>query len=280
MGFGDTLMALGDAWKLYQENGGRKVAIGDGRSLTDLGDLAHGLQFLANAPGDVDWVYSKPGLRPYVDYVSMRNLARTRGFTPMKDRKLVGALGRYIWNENYRASPAPIVYSEREMATTEYWKRKGPFVLVEPYLKTNAPTSKQYSIERMRQIALELSKEIPVYQISAPAFPDLSPGIPRILSHSFRETLAHMAAATLYIGPEGGLHHGAAATMTRAVVLFGGYISPRTTGYDFHVNLTGGADKACGVKSGCAHCAKALNNIQVSDVISAARQQIEFEYAL
>lgn len=283
MGFGDSLMAIGDAWVKSRGNDGRKVAIGDGTNLTDVGDLAYGLDFLANQTdvetGDVDWVYSSTGERPYIDYTAMRNAARMRGIVTAKNRKLVGILGRYIWNDNYRANPAPYVPTRQEAAMSRLWRLRGPFVLVEPYLKTNAPVSKQYSVDRMRQIALALAKEIPVYQISAPAFPDLDPAIPRILTHSFREALAYMEAASLYIGPEGGLHHGAAATMTRAVVLFGGYIPPHVTGYDFHVNMTGGSTRSCGIKSGCSHCAAALNNISVDDVLRAARNQIEFEYA-
>ena len=46
--------------------------------------------------------------------------------------------------------------------------------------------------------------------------------------------LSGARAAVLH---EGGLHHAAAALGMPAVVLFGGMISPRNTGYDVHVNL-------------------------------------------
>jgi hypothetical protein len=53
--------------------------------------------------------------------------------------------------------------------------------------------------------------------------------------------------------PEGGLHHAAAALGVPAVVIFGGFIAPRHTGYAAHVNLfTGG--EACGMRLPCDHC--------------------------
>jgi hypothetical protein len=86
---------------------------------------------------------------------------------------------------------------------------------------------------------------------SAPG-PDRRAGTPRSrASSSFRRaTFARPPAssgAALLISPEGGLHHAAAALGVRAVVIFGGFISPATTGYELHTNLfTGG--QACGMR--------------------------------
>jgi len=79
-----------------------------------------------------------------------------------------------------------------------------------------------------------------------------------------------LARCSLYIGPEGGLHHGAAAVGTPAVVIFGGYIHPTTTGYAAHVNLFG-ADEACGNTTECQHCKLAMDAITVDQVYEAAK---------
>jgi ADP-heptose:LPS heptosyltransferase len=88
----------------------------------------------------------------------------------------------------------------------------------------------------------------------------------------FRHALAVMERAALYIGPEGGLHHGAAAVGTKAVVLFGAWIPPQVTGYDSHINIATG--KACGSLKACPHCAEAMASISVDQVFEAARSQL------
>jgi ADP-heptose:LPS heptosyltransferase len=80
-----------------------------------------------------------------------------------------------------------------------------------------------------------------------------------------------LARAKLYIGAEGGLHHAAAALGVPAVVLFGGFIPPLVTGYETHINLTGGAQEACGSLKPCDHCRKAMDAISVEEVAAAAR---------
>jgi len=280
MSYGDRLMALGDAWALYQADPmKRRIAIGDGVKLDESQpDLSWGLDFLAT-PADLasseplQWVHSYPHHRPYIDYAAMRAALGWRwhlkhlGFGPTR------LLGRYLFNLDYRATPAPIVLKPEELALSAEWAAK-PFVALEPYIKAGAPPSKQWPIERFAAVAHALSRELPVYQISAPDSPVLE-GIPQIRPRSFRESMAYLKAAQLYIGPEGGLHHAAAAVGTRAVVVYGGFTSPRITGYAFHTQLTGGATEACGTRYGlCPHCREHLDRITVAEVLTAARAQL------
>jgi hypothetical protein len=66
----------------------------------------------------------------------------------------------------------------------------------------------------------------------------------QIKTKGFRHALAVPQNASLYIGPEGGLHHAVASVGVAAVVLFGDFIPPAVTGYSHHANLTGGGDGA------------------------------------
>jgi len=83
----------------------------------------------------------------------------------------------------------------------------------------------------------------------------------------YRQACALIHLADIYLGCEGGLHHAAAALQKPAVVIFGGWISPLTTGYGFHDNLFIGApDSACGSLSVCSHCDAAMETITVDAV--------------
>ena len=58
----------------------------------------------------------------------------------------------------------------------------------------------------------------------------------------------------LFVGTEGGMHHAAAATNRDALVIFGGHISPKITGYENHKNLYVNLDMSpCGEKNKCKH---------------------------
>lgn len=278
MSYGDRLMAIGDAWKQHQADPlRRKVAIGDGKEI-DPGqpDLLWGLDFLASADDlaagtPVSWLHSYPHHRPYVDYAEMRRRLGWRRTLERLGFGLTGLLGHYCYNLDYRPTPAPIPLKPEEQALVAEWSQR-PFVALEPYIKADAPPSKQWPVERFAEVARRLSEEIPVYQISAPDSAALD-GIPQIRPRSFREALAYLRAARLYIGPEGGLHHGAAAMGTRGVVVYGGFTSPLITGYGFQVQLTGGASYACGTRRGlCPHCAEHLGRITVDEVLGEARR--------
>jgi ADP-heptose:LPS heptosyltransferase len=95
-------------------------------------------------------------------------------------------------------------------------------------------------------------------------------GVQQVETPTFTDALSLIKTAELLIGPEGGLHHGAAAVGTRAVVFFGHFIPPQVTGYDMHINLTGGATEFCGSTWLCSQCDEALKRISADEVIAAA----------
>lgn len=285
MGYGDKLMAIGDAWAMFQRDPTkRKVAIGDGQKIdkTDL-DLTWGLDHFLATQEEVDagypvtWVYSYPGHRPYIAYDAIRTALIRQGVRIIKTRKMANKLGRFIWDSSYRPTPAPIVLKPEEQAITDAWAAKGPFIIMEGFVKARAPVNKQWPIDNFRDVARKLKRDFPVYQIGAGATPSLLPNLPQIRPESFRQSMAYLKAAALYIGPEGGLHHASRAVNTRAVVIYGGYVSPLVTGYnDLHVNLMGDSGGvACGSKTPCDHCTRALNSITADEVVVHARRLME-----
>ncbi len=304
MGLGDHMMALGEAWAARQRDPSRLVALGDGRRLApQQAGLDYGLDFLAtqadlDAGRPVSWVRNYPGARGYIDYRAMqvdaanaqlRGIAATRYgrwlmpllepvIAPLlhwrarryKVKRSLALSGRYRYRD-YRPTPAPIVLKPNELELAEAVRRAGDFVIVEPSIKAEAARAKQWPVPRYHELALRLSQHIRVVQLSDPQAPRLDERIERLSTRSYREALACLGAARLYIGAEGGLHHGAAAMGTPAIVLFGGVTSPAATGYDGHVNLTGNAGYACGIAvDDCPHCAAAMDSIGVDEVLGHA----------
>ena len=283
MGYGDELMAIGDAWQVHlADPQRRRVAIGDGvRRRLDYPELTHGLDFIASdaevAAGGLPWVRSYRAWRPYHDHAAMRRLLHRRH--PLRslfgrrvpDTRLVDVLGFYRYRLDYRARPAPLVLTGPEQDLFEQWRQRR-FIVIEPHAKAAASPGKRWPFERYVDVARQLGSDIELHQLGAPDTP-LLPGLTRLPTQRFRDALPYLKAAQLYIGPEGGLHHAAAAMNTRAVVLFGGYTPTSVTGYDFHVCLGGDAASACGVQHReCPHCVAAMAAIDATTVVAHARQ--------
>ena len=81
----------------------------------------------------------------------------------------------------------------------------------------------------------------------------------------FRLACAVLNEADLYVGPEGGFGHVAAALNKKAVLYFGGWITPEAIGYDFHENIYYEHKLSpCGeYKKLCSHCEEARKKITV-----------------
>jgi len=181
---------------------------------------------------------------------------------------------RWVWNYDFKAKPGEFVWRQPELKRAEL-HGKG-FVVIEPQVprfKSVAP-NKQWPTERYDQVALNLRiSGFKVVQFVYGAGHRV-PSAGYIKSATFREAASILKSAALYIGPEGGLHHAAAALGVPAVVMFGGFIPPQVTGYDMHTNLTGGAE-ACGSLFKCDHCLQAMMAISVDEVESAARAYLK-----
>jgi hypothetical protein len=257
MGHGDQLMATGMARGAAAR--GKRIAFGDGQRI--IWDHHSELIFRGNpnvaplgsegAP-DLEWIPFYRGNRLY--------------------NRQVG--DRWEWNYDFHATPGEVALDEQELAFARHFNGR---VIVEPNVpefKTVAP-NKQWPVPRYREIAMRLMSEgSKVAQFCYPGMQVTIAGATQIKTPTLRHAIAVLARSALYIGPEGGLHHAAAAAGIPAVVLFGGFIPPSVTGYATHTNLTGGAE-ACGSLQTCDHCRLAMNNISVADVMDAAKVHLK-----
>lgn len=196
MGLGDQLLAAGKAKLLYRETG-RPVSIGDGTNVLWCSWYDHN-PYLSRKPNG-NWVIDYPGHRGY--YLSDTE-------------------ERWLWNYAYRAEPAEIFFTEAEQAFTD---QLDDFILIEPNLKGGASPAKRW---RGWQELVNLV-HAPFVQ---PAGGIRLSGVDTVKT-SLRQIACWMKAARAYVGPDGALHHLAAALGTPAVVIFGAFAPPEVTGY-------------------------------------------------
>lgn len=246
MGWGDEIMVTGMARRL-QERNPLQVRVVDKRGRPRWSAIWAGNPRLAppDFAGPVQLLCNGPGRRPYVERESDE---------------------RWVWRD-WICPVGEIHFSARERA---FAARHAGRVIIEPQLKPGASPNKDWGARRWAELAQRLLRDqLPVARFGGLG-DALLPGVEVIPSGNFREACAVLAQARLALLPEGGLHHAAAALGTPSVVIFGGFISPRQTGYPHQVNLfTGG--KPCGMRRRCAHCLQAMQRISVDEVAAQAR---------
>jgi ADP-heptose:LPS heptosyltransferase len=245
MGYGDQLMATGMARGAQAR--GKRIAFGEYGQIK--WDHYSETVFKNNPniapPGserdqDLEWIRFFRGHRIYNKHDTVNN--------------------RWIWNYKFRVKPGEIFLTPEEIKAAPL----EPYVLVEPYASIGKiyASNKQWPISYYIKLIQRLGKVCQVLY-KGPALPGVRP----IQVKNFREAAAVVSRAKMYIGSEGGLHHTAAAFGVPAVVIFGGWIPPSITGYDFHVNIARG--KACGHIAPCPHCQQVLQSISVDEVYEA-----------
>lgn len=252
MGWGDEIMVSGIARRLQQRDP-RPVRVVDRKGRVRWSDAWRGNPRFAapGARGPVQVLVNGPGARPYID---------GRDGTGWRWRDWVCATGELHLDAG-------------ELA---FGRAHAGRVLIEPGLKAGASPNKAWGAARWRALAACLRAaghrvarfaEAGEATGADPGSVDAD-GVEVIRARSFRQAAAVLAHAHAAALPEGGLHHAAAALGTPTVVLFGGYISPRQTGYAHQVNLfTGG--EPCGATRPCAHCRAAMARIDPEAVATA-----------
>jgi len=254
MGAGDDVMASGMA--RGAQTRGRRIAFGDRRRI--LWGPYSEIVFRHNPnvapPGsehapDIEWIEYYKGHRIYNQH----------------------SAARWVWNYDFKALPGQLFFSSSELAEGQRFGQG--FVLIEPNVpaRKSVARNKSWIPGRYQQVAHRLVRDCGrrVLQFEYEGMTDKLSDVMMARTQSLRDAYAILSNAALYIGPEGGLHHAAAALGVPAVVIFGGFIPPQVTGYDFHINLTGGA-QACGSLQNCLHCIEAMERITIDDVLHAA----------
>jgi ADP-heptose:LPS heptosyltransferase len=248
--FGDCIMAT-SASKGHLGAYGRKVAFGDGRyvewSEVFIGNpnIAHPVEVARGLP--VDWIDNFAGRRPYINHL-----------TSSHERHY------YVqWN----TTPGELYFTSEEMQFAHNAAKElsfCPYIVIGPHTKNDCGGNKNWYIDRWEQVVASI--DLPVVQIGLPG-QKILPGAIHIRTPTFRAAAAVISLSAAYLGTEGALHHAAGALGIPAVVIFGGFIHPRNTGYVFHRNIVK-TDEPCGRRNFCAHCRAAMTAITVDEVVA------------
>lgn len=235
---------------------GKRIAFGDGKTI--IWDQ-HSELIFKNNPN-----VAKPGSEndPDIEWIEFYRGHRLYNRHDEKNQ-------RWVWNYKFRAIPGELYFDDAELRQAENYPHG--MVILEPNVprwKSCSP-NKQWPRLHWFKLAKRLRRAgYDVRQFYYNGSWQIE-NVGQIKTTTFRQAAAILGRCALYIGPEGGMHHAAAAVGIPAVVIFGGFIPPAVTGYDFHTNITGGAT-ACGSLKKCDHCLKAMDAIGVHEVESAA----------
>lgn len=267
MGYGDEIMATGMARGLAAQ--GKRAAFGDGERIKW-------------GPWSDEIFRYNPNIAPQTADPASVDLVWIAHYKGLRAYNKMGPEGRWIWNMNFRATPGEFFFDrdEIEFANAAAAAIGGPFVVIEPNLPWHKRVAgnKDWGAQNFQIVTDTLRSHgvrMVQFRSGLGRREDRSlHGAKHIGTPTFRKAVALLSRASLYIGPEGGLHHAAAAVKRPAVVLFGGFIPPEVTGYDTHVNLTGDSDKACGSTAPCQHCRAAMASIKPREVIDAAQTML------
>ena len=280
MGYGDEIMATAFAKiekKKYPE---RQVVVGDAKARTAKYSKIYYNNPNISDPRKLDqnkivhFVDHNNSNRPYIDWTKSKS-------------------GKLCWNINHRAIPGELYFDKQEINEAEnvikdakkFWKtynsikNKGIiFIETSRIIKKNFMPKQIYnrnwSPERWEKTIDILKKSyLIVNSTHAKSFKH-----DNIFSYGceFRVACAIMKYCDIYLGPEGGFAHAAAALSKPAVVIFGGWITPKVTGYEFHENLYVDIEGSpCGIRDReCDHCKKCMDLITVDNVVNAVERNI------
>jgi len=258
MGWGDEILAAGEAQRIFDETG-QKVAITDRSGNVRWSDIWQGNPAIATIEeslGDhVQRIINGTNARPYnanVPFTAASGVA----FTDWRARDHRGR----------------IYLSERERGYgTRLRARVGPYWVIEPSLPAKGTPNKRWPFARFQAI-VQRPADWRWAQLLHHDSRQLD-GVDGVSTLTFRDACGVLASAEGYVGPEGGLHHAAAALGIPAVVLFGGCMSVETFGYPEHTNIADdGPESPCGRWLPCDHCTRAMLAISVDQVWDAVKR--------
>jgi len=251
MGLGDEIMALGRAERVYEQYG-----------------VPVSIRTMTEAPREHDAWIGNPawhknagkkiidggGARPYIEKWRSRQC---------------------FFNYDYRPRAGRIHLTEEERATCTL---EPPYAIVSPHTKDTASVNKNWGAKRWAEVIKDFP--VPVYQLCEDDKVQLIPGAIRHNTPSFRHAVAAIENAALVMCNEGGPHHMAASVKVPAVVVFGSFVPPQVTGYEFHYNIAVETEHGyCGKWDHCDVCQESLKKIKPTLVREKALLLLESFYA-
>ena len=207
--------------------------------------------------------------RPYIDYQNSNN-------------------NNWKWNMNFSPTPGKLYLSEDEKSKAikvlseakEHWKKnnnsaykaviffESTSTKIDDSFYYNKMKNKDWGESNWKELILKLRSDYLIIQSKHEKSMKYEGAYYSSIDFDFRTACAIIKECDLFIGPEGGFGHVAAALGKKAILYFGGWIHPKVTGYDFHENIYFDHPKSpCGsVGYICEHCEEARRSINADYV--------------
>tara|TARA_Y100001970_G_scaffold166351_1_gene203467 strand:+ start:32702 stop:33562 length:861 start_codon:yes stop_codon:yes gene_type:complete len=272
MGFGDDLMITAFAELEKKKHPEKQLVIGN----LEEKKMYHSIIYNNNPNicpiGEIDrnkpihFINYHERNRPYIDYTKSNNQ-------------------NWSWNTFFSPTPGKLYFTKDEISNAhsllnqakEYWnkknshKYKGIIFFESTSTKTTKDfyyykmKNKDWGFENWKQLILRLKDDFLLIQSIHENSIEFENVFYASEKFDFRTACALIQFCDLFIGPEGGFGHAAAALSKKAVLYFGGWIHPKVTGYSFHENIYyEDVNSPCGsVGYECKHCEDARNAISV-----------------
>lgn len=259
MGYGDEILAAGQAQRYYDADPSRRVAICDLAGRVRWHDIWDGNPILAR-PDDVARgepvarIVNAANARPYIVYP----------FT---------AHTGWTFNTAFQAQQhvARIYLTAAERARGEEARaRYGPYVLIEPWSKHD---NLRWPFDHWVQLVASCPDLMFLQHTHKDSDSSRVPGT-RYEAATFREACGLLASASLYVRGESGLCHAAAALGVYQVTIWGGCMDWDVLGgYPRQVGV-GISRPFCGSWKPCEHCRLTMAGISVDAVRTALYAQL------
>tara|TARA_Y100000590_G_scaffold469152_1_gene655129 strand:- start:1503 stop:2351 length:849 start_codon:yes stop_codon:yes gene_type:complete len=280
MGLGDDIMITSLARKIKEKYPNRQIVVGN----KSIGQAYKSIIY-KNNPYITD--SSKIDESKPIHLIDYHNENR-----PYIDRKN-STIKNYSWNKNFKPDVGELYFSKAEISESntilenakKHWNKqnknkfKGIIFLESGSSKLNDSQfkfkhrNKDWGIENWIVLSQILSKQFLLIQ----SIHEETIKIDNLFycNTDFRIASAVMKQCDLYLGPEGGFSHAAAALSKKAVVYFGGWIHPNITGYNIHKNIyVDIKESPCGAKGYiCDHCKNCRKTVSPNQMYKAVLDQ-------
>jgi hypothetical protein len=239
MGYGDWIMATGQAKEMNLANGRQVFVVGRGNRPQWSEVFEHNPRIARRRTFASQVLVNGSGMRPYI-----REKTATR----------------WVW-KRCRVPVGEIYLTPEERLFAE---PHAGHVLIEPSTKVT-DGNKAWAWHRWQRLVDSDRSGLRFIQCCPSAEGPWLDDVERVVTASFRMACAVLGASRAFVGTEGGLHHAAAALGVPAVVLYSEFIGPEITGYSSQRNIRH-ADGMCGARVPCSGCKASMEAIEVEEV--------------
>ena len=272
MGLGDDLMITGIVEQEHIKHPDKQIVIGDLKknlvfdSVVYLNNPKITPSYMIDKNKPVHFINYNDENRFYINYEKSN------------DKNL-------FWRTDFKPIPGKIYFSKNEISNAEtilknannFWSNKNEkqhqgIIFFESYSTKqdheffkNKMNNKNWGEENWIKLIHRLKNKYLIIQSVHKKATKIDGVFYSEKEFDFRTACAVMNSCDMYIGNEGGFGHAAAALDKKALIYFGGWISPQSTGYAMHENIYyNDLNSPCGaVGYLCDHCDKARESITV-----------------